>query len=161
VGVSAARLNGTGNRFAGTGRTFGLAGSARAPIMGRGVFGNRAIGNVALRSHFASARFHGRFFGSRWPWWRGGLVVGWIGPVFWPYAYYDFFDYVYWPYAYDDFWPYAYDDVYYGIYGGYAYAGGVDAAGRNASSAPRRVAKASGGSNRRPAEVCAATTPRS
>ena len=143
MGVSAARLNGTGNRFAGTGRTFGLAGSARAPIMGRGVFGNRAIGNVALRSHFASARFHGRFFGSRWPWWRGGLVVGWIGPVFWPYAYYDFFDYVYWPYAYDDFWPYAYDDVYYGIYGSYAYAGGgVDATGRNASSAPRRIAKA-------------------
>ena len=155
AGVSAARLNGTGNRFAGTGRTFGLAGSARAPIMGRGVFGNRAIGNVALRSHFASARFHGRFFGSRWPWWRGGLVVGRIGPVFWPYAYYDFFDYVYWPYAYDDFWPYAYDDVYYGIYGSYAYAGGgVNASGRNASSAPRRIAKASGGSNRRPAEVC-------
>jgi hypothetical protein len=155
AGVSAARLNGTGNRFAGTGRTFGVAGSARAPVLGRGVFGNRAIGNVALRSHFASARFHGRFFGSRWPWWRGGLVVGWIGPVFWPYAYYDFFDYVYWPYAYDDFWPYAYDDVYYGIYGSYAYAGGgVNASGRNASSAPRRIAKASGGSNRRPAEVC-------
>jgi hypothetical protein len=37
--------------------------------------------------------------------------------LFWPYAYYDVFDYVYWPYAYDDFWPYAYDDVYYGIYG--------------------------------------------
>jgi hypothetical protein len=51
---------------------------------------------VALRSHFASARFQGRFFGSRWPWWRGGLVFGWIGPVFWPYADYDFFDYV-WP----------------------------------------------------------------
>jgi hypothetical protein len=31
VGVSAARLTGTGNRFAGTGRAFGLAGSARAP----------------------------------------------------------------------------------------------------------------------------------
>ena len=41
--------------------------------------------------------------------------------MFWPYAYYDFFDYVFWPYAYDDFWPYAYDDVYYGIYGGYGY----------------------------------------
>ncbi len=34
--------------------------------------------------------------------------------MFWPYVYYDFFDYVFWPYAYDDFWPYAYDDVYYG-----------------------------------------------
>jgi hypothetical protein len=48
---------------------------------------------------------------------------GWFGPLFWPYAYYDLFDYVYWPYAYDDFWPYAYDDVYYGIYGPYAYSG--------------------------------------
>jgi hypothetical protein len=85
------------------------------------VFGNRAIANVALRSQFGPARFHGRFFGSAWPRWRGGVVIGWIGPLFWPYAYYDLFDYVYWPYAYDDFWPYAYDDVYYGIYGNYAY----------------------------------------
>ena len=126
TGISAARLNGPGNRLVGvSGRNFGVAGSVRGAGLGRGVFGNRAIGNVALRSQFASARFHGRFFGSRWPWWRGGLVVGWIGPVFWPYAYYDFFDYVYWPYAYDDFWPYAYDDVYYGIYGNYAYAAAV------------------------------------
>jgi hypothetical protein len=156
MGISAAGLNGPGNRLVGvSGRNFGVAGSMRGAGLGRGVFGNRAIGNVALRSQFASARFHGRFFGSRWPWWRGGLVVGWIGPVFWPYAYYDFFDYVYWPYAYDDFWPYAYDDVYYGIYGNYAYVGGgVAASGRNAGSAPRRTAKASGGSERRPAEVC-------
>ena len=46
----------------------------------------------------------------------------WFGPLFWPYAHYDVFDYVYWPYAYDDFWPYAYDDVYYGNYGPYAYS---------------------------------------
>jgi hypothetical protein len=87
------------------------------------VFGNRAIANVALRSQFGQARFQGAFSGSAWPWWRGGLVLGWFGPLFWPYAYYDLFDYVYWPYAYDDFWPYAYDDVYYGIYGPYAYSG--------------------------------------
>ena len=87
------------------------------------MFGNRAIANVALQSHFGQARFHGAFSGSAWPWWRGGVVLGWFGPLFWPYAYYDLFDYVYWPYAYDDFWPYAYDDVYYGIYGPYAYSG--------------------------------------
>jgi hypothetical protein len=152
TGISAARLNGPGTRFVGaSGRTLGVAGVG----VGRGVFGNRAIGNVALRSNFASSRFQGRFFGSRWPWWRGGLVVGWIGPVFWPYAYYDFFDYVYWPYAYDDFWPYAYDDVYYGIYGNYAYGGGgAVAPSRNAGSAPHRTAKVSGNSGRRPAEVC-------
>src|SRR5262249_51124524 len=77
----------------------------------------------ALQSQFGQARFHGAFSGSAWPWWRGGVVLGWVGPLFWPYAYYDLFDYVYWPYAYDDFWPYAYNDVYYGIYGPYAYGG--------------------------------------
>ena len=45
---------------------------------------------------------------------------GFVGPVFWPYAYDDCIDYLFWPYAYDTFWPYAFDDVYQGIYGGYA-----------------------------------------
>jgi len=49
-----------------------------------------------------------------------GFVLGFVGPVFWPYAYDDYIDYVFWPYAYDTFWPYAYDDVFQGIYGGYA-----------------------------------------
>jgi hypothetical protein len=47
-------------------------------------------------------------------------VLGFVGPLFWPYAYNDFVDYTYSPYAYDTFWPYAYDDVYAGIFGGYA-----------------------------------------
>ena len=46
-------------------------------------------------------------------------VIGWIGPLFWPYAYDDFVDYTFWPYAYDAFWPYAYDDVYEGFFGPY------------------------------------------
>ena len=37
---------------------------------------------------------------------------GFVGPVFWPYAYDDCIDYL--------FWPYAFDDVYQGLYGGYA-----------------------------------------
>lgn len=49
-----------------------------------------------------------------------GFVIGFVGPLFWPYAYNDFVDYTFSPYAYDTFWPYAYDDVYAGIYGGYA-----------------------------------------
>ena len=78
AGIATARGGGTGNRFAtAPARNLGVAGThLRGANLGRGVFGNRAIGNVALRSHFASARFQGRFFGSRWPWWRGGLVVG-------------------------------------------------------------------------------------
>jgi hypothetical protein len=52
------------------------------------------------------------FFEERRRFHRGGFV-GWFGPVFWPYAYDDFFDYAFWPAEYDDyaFWAYAYDDV--------------------------------------------------
>jgi hypothetical protein len=46
--------------------------------------------------------------------WRRGLraaFVPWAGHVFWPYAYFDIFEYTFWPYAYDPgYWAYAYDD---------------------------------------------------
>jgi hypothetical protein len=148
AGVATARFS--TNHLAGT----RIAGPGR-------IFGNRAITNVALQPRFGFARFQGRFLGSPWPWWWGGLAIGWIGPVFWPYVYYDFFDYVFWPYAYDDFWPYAYDDVYYGIYGPYVYGGpvvqiaaapGVSIPARSGSTAGQ-LARASG-SEARAADVC-------
>ena len=163
AGVAAARLGGAGNRFT-TASAHALGGAAaRAGDPGRRVFGNRAIANVALQSQFGQARFHGGFFGSAWPWWRGGLVLGWFGPLFWPYVYSDFFDYVFWPYAYDDFWPYAYDDVYYGIYGPYAYYGpygapGVSRRGVSSRRSARYAARANG-SARRAAEVCSNQAP--
>lgn len=56
-------------------------------------------------------------------WWRhrhGGY--GWVGPLFWPFAYYDFYDYAWWGYAYDDvFWDYGYGDIYVGLFGLYDY----------------------------------------
>jgi len=155
-GIATARFAGAGGRFTvASARTLAGPGIRASSLGGRGVFANRAIANVAWRSQFASARFHGRFFGSRWwPWWWGGLVIGWYGPLFWPYAYYDFFDYVYWPYAYDDFWPYAYDDIYYGIYGNYAYIPPAPSSGgHRVGSSSRRAARADGG-ERRAAEVC-------
>jgi LTXXQ motif family protein len=53
-----------------------------------------------------------RWFHERRRFHRGGFV-GWFGPVFWPYAYDDFFDYAFWPAEYDNygFWAYAYDDI--------------------------------------------------
>jgi hypothetical protein len=52
--------------------------------------------------------------------WRRGLYasfVAWAGPVYWPYAYSDVFDYTFFPYAYDPaFWAYAYDDFFFGIF---------------------------------------------
>lgn len=39
------------------------------------------------------------------------MFVAWLGPVFWPYAYSDIFEYTFWPYAYEPgYWAYAYDD---------------------------------------------------
>ncbi len=154
-----------GHRFA-SASAHALGGAAaRAGDPGRRVFGNRAIANVALQPQLGQARFHGAFSGSAWPWWRGGVALGWFGPLFWPYAYYDLFDYVYWPYAYDDFWPYAYDDVYYGIYGPYAYGGPYayrrysDPNGYYAGRSTRRGVSAgrnaaANGAERRAAEVC-------
>ena len=37
--------------------------------------------------------------------------MAFLGPVFWPYAYSDIFEYTFWPYAYEPgYWAYAYDD---------------------------------------------------
>ena len=47
-------------------------------------------------------------------------MLGFVGPLFWPYAFQDLSDYTFLPYAYDTFWPYAFDDVFAGIYGAYA-----------------------------------------
>ena len=72
--------------------------------------------------------------------------IPWYGPVYWPYAYSDIFDYTFWPNAYDDgYWPYAYDDFFDGIffpygapYVGDAYSGPYAAAdvGSTANGAP-------------------------
>ena len=56
--------------------------------------------------------------------WSRGLraaFVPWYGPVFWPYAYSDVFDYAFWPSGYDDgYWAYAYDDFVDGVFWGEA-----------------------------------------
>ena len=56
-------------------------------------------------------------------WWRhrhGGY--GWVGPLFWPFAYYDLYDYAYYGYGYDpSFWDYGYDDIYAGLFAPYGY----------------------------------------
>ena len=46
-------------------------------------------------------------------------MLGFVGQLFWPYAFNDLIDFAFWPYAYDTFWP---RDLraFTGIYGGYA-----------------------------------------
>jgi hypothetical protein len=104
----------------------------------RGPNGRLAVRNPVLTSiaprdpavrALAQSTFTGNFARARsdwmrdWRWRRNrntALVLGFVGPVFWPYAYDDFVDYTFWGYGYDTFWPTAFDDVYEGIYGAYA-----------------------------------------
>jgi LTXXQ motif family protein len=58
-------------------------------------------------------------------WWRhGNGGYGWVGPLFWPFAYFDIYDYALWgPRVGAPFWYYGYDDIYAGLFGPYDYEG--------------------------------------
>ena len=96
---------------------FALSGVHRfgsGQILRNPLFVNRpALAHTIFRGRFAqfSSRHHQHFLPI--------IAVGFIGPLFWPYAYDDFLNYTFYPYAYDAFWPGAYDDVYDGITGVY------------------------------------------
>lgn len=66
---------------------------------------------------------HGNGWWHNGGWWRhrhGGY--GWVGPLFWPFAYYDFYNYALWGGGYDDsFWDYGYGDIYAGLFSPYGY----------------------------------------
>jgi ABC-type transporter MlaC component len=141
-----------------------------------GVLRNQAFANLASARDpgartLASSTFQGRFFNPQWR--RHSafpIVIGWIGPLFWPYAYDDFVDYTFYPYAYDTFWPYAYDDFYDGMFGAYAlgyggtyasvgpssgdYGGGYARSG----SARGRYARGSAGGRNIEADLCSGQT---
>jgi hypothetical protein len=71
------------------------------------------------RANAGSAR--GSRFSARQAWSHGQRAgfVPWYGPVFWPYAYSDIFDYAFWPGGYDDgYFAYAYDDFFDGVFFG-------------------------------------------
>lgn len=93
-------------------------------------------------------------------WWRhahGGF--GWVGPVFWPYAYDDFYDYAWWGGDYDPFWDYGYGDLYAGLFGPYdygtlnAYAAYLPEA-TTGSTRPARAARTRETSTATLAEMC-------
>jgi ABC-type transporter MlaC component len=121
--------------------------------MSGGVLRNQSFANLSAARDpsarsLARSTFQGRFFDPQWRRHRPfPVVIGWVGPLFWPYAYDDFVDYTFYPYAYDTFWPYAYDDFYGGMFGAYAqgYGGTYAAVGPPESYGGRRSARGYGG----------------
>jgi len=127
--------------------------ASNARAFSGGVLRNQAFANLSAARDpsaraLAGSTFQGRFFDPQWRRHRPfPAVIGWVGPLFWPYAYDDFVDYTFYPYAYDTFWPYAYDDFYDGMFGAYAqgYGGTYAAVGPPESYGGRRSVSAHGG----------------
>jgi hypothetical protein len=94
-------------------RNGGTAVTAQAARQGR--FASR----FAARSAAANAGVSRIAAHNAWRHHHRAGFVAWYGPVFWPYAYSDIFDYAFWPQGYDEgYWDYAYDDFFDGLFWG-------------------------------------------
>jgi ABC-type transporter MlaC component len=139
------------------GRAFALA-NAHAAVSGH-TLRNPFIAN---RPGLARATFQGRF--AQLPFrhfhrhFLRPIVIGWFGPLFWPYAYDDFLGYTLYPYAYDTFWPYAYDDLYDGMFGLYEPPVGAAYAATGTYAATGRQAPSSGGRAVERSIICSGQT---
>ena len=123
-----------GRSFAGQGaRNYGLirnapvrSGSIRSALnsLSRtgGLRNSRLLSNPAARGQIAAAAalagWHGGHGANGW-WQHGGGGYGWVGPLFWPFAYNDIYDYTIW--GDNGFWDYGYPDIYAGIFAPYGY----------------------------------------
>jgi len=69
-------------------------------------------GRARITAAAATAGWHNGHDGGN-GWWRhGNGGYGWVGPLYWPFAYNDMYDYAMWGDGYDDsFWDYGYDDL--------------------------------------------------
>ena len=147
-------------------RSLGRRSLGRRSLASRSLAANRQIAARTNTVRAAAQNRSGRLasaqaFG-RSDWrrsWRNhrGLYYGWVGPLFWPYAYDDLFYDAFWDYGlygpddyYDDpFWAYGYGDIYGGLFSPYGYddlAGGASPRALAIGASPRaRLARQSTG----------------
>ena len=118
----------------------------------------RVLSNPAARAQIAAgaalAGWHNRSGANGW-WQHGNGGYGWVGPVFWPFAYHDIYDYAMWGYGFGaPFWGYGYPDIYAGIFAPYGYD---DLSGYFYS--PRRSSRHRNASLDRLAQMCGDDSP--
>jgi hypothetical protein len=81
------------------------------------------LGNPAARRQIVAAAalagWHGGHSANGW-WRHGDGGYGWVGPLFWPFAIYDIYDYTIWGDA-TGFWDYGYPDIYAAILAPYGH----------------------------------------
>jgi len=81
----------------------------------------RLISNPAARAQLVAAAALAGWSGAGSGWWQhAGGGYGWVGPLFWPFAYNDLYDYTIWGDG-PGFWGYGYPDIYAGMFGPYGY----------------------------------------
>jgi ABC-type transporter MlaC component len=114
----------------------------------------RSLSRATFQGRFAQSAFARDFDRGRRHHRHFGVVLGFAGPLFWPYAYDDFIDYTFWPAAYDTFWPYAYDDVFEGLYGAYAPQYGAAYAYAGAPASDRAYASRGGAAPGNATQIC-------
>ncbi len=81
------------------------------------------LGNPAVRRQIVAATALAAWHGGRNAngWWRhGDGGYGWVGPLFWPFAIYDIYDYAIWGDGIG-FWGYGYPDIYAAIFAPYGH----------------------------------------
>src|SRR5258708_32977632 len=81
------------------------------------------LGNPAVRRQIVAAGglagWHGGHIANGW-WRHGAGGYGWVGPLFWPFAIYDIYDYTIWGDGIG-FWDYGYPDIYAAIFAPYGH----------------------------------------
>ena len=70
----------------------------------------RPVARLQVAAGVALVGWHGGRGANGW-WQHGDGSYGWVGPLFWPFAYYDIYDYAVWGDGMG-FWGYGYRDVY-------------------------------------------------
>ena len=97
--------------------------SFRSPDIRGAMNSGRLLSNPATRGEIAAAAALAGWHGGRIAngWWRhGDGGYGWVGPLFWPFAIYDIYDYSIWGDGIG-FWDYGYPDIYAAIFAPYGH----------------------------------------
>ncbi len=109
------------------GRSVARSGSSalNSRALARSMRNAGALSNPGVRAGIAAsaalAGWHNGRGGSGW-WRHGNGGYGWVGPLFWPFADFDIYDYAIWGHGVGaSFWGYGYDDIYAGMFAPYGY----------------------------------------
>jgi hypothetical protein len=111
--------------FGGFGRSAAIDPAARGALSSRAVASGLrdpiGLRDPTFRAVLSASAATAALGSAELGWWRhGDGGYGWVGPLFWPFAYDDIYDYAIWGYG-PAFWGYGYTDIYAALFAPYGY----------------------------------------